>query len=137
MGYQVYNIGHDRFGGYGVPAVCEQPECNEEIDRGIPYACGGEPFSEHGCDLYFCSKHKSNYIGFNGFNERCRHKNDCDCEFVELCDRCAKGKPSFPYKPETKEWMKHVLKDKSWKEWRDKNPKIVKEYKKLLTPSSN
>ena len=62
MGYQVYLVGK-RYGGYGVPAICEYPDCNEEIDRGMSFACGGEPFSEIGCDRYFCSKHRK----FTGF----------------------------------------------------------------------
>lgn len=56
MGYQVYEIGN-RFCGYGVPAFCEHPDCNREIDRGFAYACGGQPEAEHGCDRYFCSEH--------------------------------------------------------------------------------
>lgn len=56
MDYQVYKVGH-RYGGYGVPSYCEHPDCNAEIDRGMAHACGGEPFSEVGCDRYFCGKH--------------------------------------------------------------------------------
>jgi len=33
MGYQIYQVGK-RWGGYGVPAVCEHPDCDKEIDRG-------------------------------------------------------------------------------------------------------
>lgn len=131
MGYQIYKVGQ-RWGGYGVPAICEHPDCNEEIDRGISYACGGEPFSEHGCDRYFCGKHK-NYEYWDNKNERwCRHKNDCDCEMVEVCERCAKNKPQFPYKLEHPTWVKHLLKDKSWAEWRKENPQEVKELKSKL-----
>ena len=114
MGYQIYKVGH-RWGGYGVPAVCEYPDCNEEIDRGISYACGGEPFSEHGCDLYFCEKHRE-YHCFNTGSDR---------ECAEVCERCAKKRRSFPYKPEVKKWVKHLLKDKSWAEWRKENPDEV------------
>lgn len=123
MGYQVYSIGNNRFGGYGVPAICEYPDCNEEIDRGISYACGGEPFSEYGCDRYFCSKHRDYHYFNTGFKERI-------C--VLVCKRCAKKKNSFPYKQEHKDWMKHILKDKSWAEWRKNNPNIVKQYKEIL-----
>jgi len=37
--------------GYGVPAYCDHPKCNEEIDRGLAYVCCGEqPYGgEHGC----------------------------------------------------------------------------------------
>lgn len=118
MGYQVYKVGH-RWGGYGVPAICEHPKCKEEIDRGVSYACGGEPFSEYGCDRYFCGKHL-NYTYFDPEKENriCKHEEDCECKTREVCERCKKGKPSFPYKPEHPDWVKHILKDKSWASWR-------------------
>jgi len=56
MGYGSYEV-NGRPCGYLILAVCEHPNCNEKIDRGMAYACGGEPFSEHGCDRYFCPKH--------------------------------------------------------------------------------
>jgi len=118
MGYQVYKVGQ-RWGGYGVPAICEHPDCNEEIDRGVSFACGGEPFSEYGCDRYFCEKHR-HYHCFNSGNGR-------TC--VEVCERCDKRKSSFPYKPEHPDWVKHLLKDPSWAKWRKNNPDKVKELK--------
>lgn len=123
MGYQIYRVGK-RWGGYGVPAICEHPDCNEEIDRGVSFACGGEPFSEYGCDRYFCEKHRQfECWKCDGSDEKCDHditdeKCECECKFV--CERCANRLDPFPYKPETKEWCKWVLKDKSWKEWREK-----------------
>lgn len=125
MGYAVYQVGK-RWGGYGVPATCEYPTCRRVIDRGMSYACGGEPFSELGCDRYFCEKHKE-YTCWkrDGTDEKCDHEDDCKCECVEVCERCANGKPPFPYKPERKEWVKHLLKDESWAEWRKKNPAKV------------
>ena len=100
--------------GYGVPAYCDAPKCNAEIDRGLSYVCGGEPYGgEKGCGLYFCSKHLS---------------------FVaSLCPRCRNYKP--PYKhisPEHPRWIKHKLTDKSWAQWRKLNPLEVEKYKKLL-----
>lgn len=42
-----WSIGYDnnwkRDIGYGVPATCDHPDCNEEIDRGLAYVCGNEP----------------------------------------------------------------------------------------------
>lgn len=110
MGYQIYKVGN-RWGGYGVPAICEYPGCNEEIDRGMSYACGGEPFSEHGCDRYFCEKHRVLHC-FNAGGRR---------ECVEVCERCDKRKNPFPYKPEHPDWVKHLLTDKSWAKWRKEN----------------
>lgn len=131
MGYQIYRVGN-RWGGYGVPATCEHPDCNEEIDRGVSFACGGEPFSEHGCDRYFCSKHL-NYTYFNpSTGKKCRHKKDCDCDLIQVCERCAAGKVSFDYKPEHKTWLKHILNHRSWQKWRHKNSEEVAEYKKQL-----
>jgi Uri superfamily endonuclease len=44
--------------GYSVPDVCNQPGCDEAIDRGLSYVCGsmhgGDDF---GCGDYFCSAH--------------------------------------------------------------------------------
>lgn len=115
MGYQVYKVG-DRWGGYGVPAICEHPDCNEEIDRGMGFACGGEPFSEHGCDRYFCGKHLKDRCFNTGGGREC----------FMVCERCLKNRLPFPYKPETKEWIKHLLTDKSWAEWRKENPLEVR-----------
>ena len=82
MGYEIYKVGQ-RWGGYGVPAICEHPDCDEEINRGMACACGGEPFSDYGCDMYFCGKHKT-YEYFNQeTGKKCRHRrDDCGCELV-------------------------------------------------------
>lgn len=126
MGYQVYRIHKDfdgyRFAGYGVPAICEYPDCNEEIDRGMAHACGGEPNSERGCDRYFCEKHLI-FHGFNLNGER---------QYLFVCERCDKYKDPYPYKPETKEWLEHILTDESWEIWRNDEKEKVEEYKKQL-----
>lgn len=134
MGYQVYRVGK-RWGGYGVPTYCEQPGCNEEIDRGMSFACGGEPFSEHGCDRYFCEKHLCPTCVHKVFKEDGHdcEKNEEECEYKQLCQRCAVGKAPFDYKPEHPDWIKHLLKDKSWATWRKNNPATVKEFRTLLT----
>lgn len=125
MGYQIYEVG-ERFGGYGVPAFCEHPDCNEEIDRGMSYACGGEPFSEFGCDRYFCSKHRKLTCSVHEDESEC-DENEDDCEYVEVCERCKKGEEPFDYKSEHPDWIKHLLTHESWAEWRKNNPKKVKE----------
>jgi len=44
--------------GYSIEAICDEPGCDEKIDRGLAYACGGmHGFAEYGCDRYFCYKH--------------------------------------------------------------------------------
>lgn len=98
MGYQVYKI-RDRYCGYGVPAYCEHPSCDEEIDRGFAYACGGEPNSEYGCDRYFCHVYKQYHDLHNGF--------------PEVCERCMEGEDPFPYKEDHPTWIKHLLTDDS------------------------
>lgn len=85
--------------GYGVVAYCDHPGCKSEIDRGLAYVCGGDPYGgERGCGLYFCEKHR----GHNG----------------QLCDRCAKGKDPFKPYPEHPTWLHHKETDPSWEEWR-------------------
>ena len=121
MGYQIYKV-RQRWGGYGVPTICEHPDCNEEIDRGMSFACGGEPFSEYGCDRYFCGNH----LVLHGFNVGGGR------EYKQVCERCDKRKSPFPYKSEHPTWVKHLLKDKSWEEWRKGNPDEVKRFTLFL-----
>ena len=84
--------------GYGVPAVCDHPECNAKIDRGLAYVCGGEPYGgDDGCGLYFCEAHLDGY---------------------SMCPRCRYLKPPFEPKPDTPAWTNHKATDPSWAEWR-------------------
>lgn len=108
-----WSIGFDstwnRDVGYGVPAYCDHPECNAEIDRGLAYVCGGEPFGgDEGCGLFFCAEHMA------GFDRSQR----CEC--------CAKGRQPFKPKPDHPKWMRWKLKDSSWRDWRKLNPEVVK-----------
>jgi hypothetical protein len=117
-----WSLGHDsrwgKFGrdiGYGVPAVCDHPDCNEAIDRGLSYVCGTEPYGgDHGCGLHFCGKHLS-------YQDR---GEDCP----QLCERCAhEPEPSMPFEPkaDTAEWINHKLTDESWAAWRTHNAEEV------------
>lgn len=106
-----WSIGYDnhwkRDIGYGVPAICDNPKCNEEIDRGISYVCGGEPYGgEKGCGLYFCAKHL-----FFGRKD------------TQLCSRCFYYKKSYKPKPDSQAWIKFKMKHKSWAKWRIENRK--------------
>lgn len=111
-----WSLGYDdkwrRDIGYGVPAYCDHPKCKEKIDRGLSYVCGGEPYGgEYGCGLYFCAKHL--FL-------------DVRAQACKQC-RCRKDKKMpFTPKPEHPEWIEWKLTDKSWKEWREKNPDEVK-----------
>lgn len=89
--------------GYGVPAYCDHPECNEEIDRGLSYVCGGEPYGgDRGCGLYFCPEHTL-------LHARLPH----------LCERCSpRIRVPFKPKPDHPRWVVWKLTDESWEEWR-------------------
>ena len=111
-----WSIGYDdswkRDIGYDVPSICDQPECNAEIDRGLSHVCGGEPYGgEGGCGLYFCSEHL--YYSRSG-------------AVRQQCFKCG-VEPGDPYtpKPDTPEWINHKLTDESWQEWRDAYPEKV------------
>lgn len=114
MGYQVYedraarDRGVDRWAGYGVPAICDMPDCGAEIDRGMGYRCEKyvtyewdaelEVESEielEGCELHFCDAHL----------EHSTHGDD------------------VTPKPDTAEWEDHILSDESWEDWRRDNPR--------------
>jgi len=109
MGWSIgYDPSWNRDIGYGVPAYCDHPKCSAEIDRGLAYVCGGEPYGgERGCGLYFCGRHLT--------------------VSPQLCPRCAISRPT-PYarpKPEHPRWIQHKLEDPSWARWRADNPKWV------------
>ena len=63
--------------GYGVEAVCDKPDCDEKIDRGLAYLCGdvqtvGATYPEYGCAKYFCLQH----IYVNNRCYECNEKED-------------------------------------------------------------
>lgn len=97
-----WSIGYDhdwhRDIGYGVPAFCDHPRCTKEIDRGLGYVCGGEPYGgDKGCGLYFCDAHGGGF----------------------LCPRCRSYKPPYKQiKPDHPRWVRHKLKHASWARWR-------------------
>lgn len=104
-----WSIGYDekwkRDIGYGVPAYCDHPDCNELIDRGLGYVCAKEePRGGDGCGLYFCGKH-------SGYWSKNENLSGC-------CERCRDGLPPFTPKPEHPEWLAFKATDPSWEEWR-------------------
>lgn len=109
-----WQIGYDdkwkRDIGYGVPALCDHPGCNEQIDRGLAYVCShGDPYGGDGCGLYFCLTHK----------------------WFGKCERCEAEKPPFEPKPDIAEWTNFKMTDESWAEWRKtQKPKRRKGMKK-------
>jgi len=93
--------------GYGVPSVCDHPDCNKEIDRGLGYVCcEQEPWGgENGCGLYFCEEHS----GLSG-----------------RCERCEKDEEPFEPKPDLKKWIDHKMTHPSWAKWREEKVKKEK-----------
>lgn len=106
--------------GYGVPAICDRPECGAAIDRGLAYACGGQPYGgEEGCGLFFCGEHM--------FISRDR---------PQQCERCAEDEQPFEPMPDTSEWMEWKLTDESWDVWRGEHPEAVDEMRATLAARS-
>ena len=122
MGWQVgFDSRWNRDIGYGVPAVCDQPDCGEAIDRGLGYVCGSEPYGgEHGCGLYFCGAHLW-YAKIDGEDRS-----------VSLCERCLGEASPYEPTPDTAEWLRHKLTDESWEPWRLKYPEAVERAKAAL-----
>lgn len=106
--------------GYGVPAVCDHPRCNTQIDRGLAFVCGGQPYGgEDGCGLYFCAIH----LYYTDV------KNEYDADAPQLCERCLHDWelgsdhwrnfwPAFEPKRDIMTWVRWKLRDASWAEWR-------------------
>lgn len=93
--------------GYGVPAYCDHPGCEEKIDRGLAHVCGGFPYGgDHGCGLYFCEGHLVHHR-FRGMEYG-----------ASFCKRCITYKPPYAPKPDHPEWQNHKATDPSWAEWR-------------------
>lgn len=117
-----------RFRGYGVPATCEEPECPEKIDRGLAYACGG---LDDGCGRFFCEDHLF-YLNLEDKEEWELDPDEDRDEDCFCCRRCVEGLDPYPLKPERRSWLKHVLSDSSWAQWRKEEPKLVEAYKEML-----
>ena len=119
MGWQIgYDNNWKRDIGYGVPAPCDFPKCTKEIDRGLSYVCGSEPYGgDYGCGLYFCENH---------FNWRKPYSAE---GLIQLCPRCYKYRSPYEPKQDLREWIEWKLKDKSWAIWRKQNKNEVKELK--------
>ena len=57
MGYALYEIDGQPC-GYAVEDVCNRDDCRTIIDRGVAFACGGEPGAGSDyCAGYFCGAH--------------------------------------------------------------------------------
>lgn len=111
MGWSIgYDTNWERDIGYGVPAYCDHPGCQVEIDRGLSYVCGDEPYGgEYGCGLFFCPEHA------RGVHQQCA--------------RCRGGHPPFKQiAPEHPRWIQHKLTHESWATWRERNSAWVRKH---------
>ena len=122
MGYSVYWIAYrNRWEGYGVPAVCDWPNCHVELDHGLAYRCEEHVAHEwdidgedekivylEGCDLTLCEKHRYN---------------DEESHFA------------ITPKPNVPEWIAFLLSDDSWAQWRAENPEKVERYERCINGS--
>ncbi len=113
MGWSVgYDPNWNRDVGYGVPAKCDHPDCDADIDRGLSYVCGGDVYGdEHGCGLFFCDAHLRFAAG---------------SDEQQRCDNCIDGSDPFTPKPDVPLWINHKLTDPSWQQWRTEYPNEVK-----------
>lgn len=69
-GYGINNEGREI--GYGVKATCDEDGCEEDIDRGVSYVCGGEhDGGEDGCGGYFCESHLFHAMPPDGRRQLC------------------------------------------------------------------
>jgi len=111
MGWEIgFDSKWDRDIGYGVPAECDHPDCDAQIDRGLAYVCGGEPYGgEHGCGLFFCDRHL--YFGTDEPDE------PEDEPEIDPSDESPPEHRSFEPKPDVKEWLDFKKTDPSWAEW--------------------
>lgn len=126
MGWSIgYDTNWKRDIGYGVPAKCDHPGCDADIDRGLAYVCGGEAYGgDLGCGLYFCEKHR--HYGPAGFDD-----DNPLARGAELCQHChAKDDQEFTPTPDVPEWITHKLTDESWAKFRSQNPEWVAEHSK-------
>ncbi|SKY97920.1 Uncharacterised protein [Mycobacteroides abscessus subsp. bolletii] len=138
-----WSIGYDgslgRDIGYGVPAYCDHPKCCKEIDRGMSYVCGDEPFGgEHGCGMHFCDAHLDYSYTPDGMDDLLNENGEC---YPRRCERCISSAPRFDVKPDHPTWINWKLMHPSWGQWRTENPTVVKEYiealaAKGLTPTA-
>lgn len=48
---------HGQEMGYGVPCTCDEPGCDEQIDRGLAHVCGGMHKNPETCHKYYCEEH--------------------------------------------------------------------------------
>lgn len=118
MGWSVgFDSTWNRDIGYGVPATCDHPGCGKAIDRGLGHVCGNQqPYGgDEGCGLFFCGTHGGGILC-----ERCENPPDIG------------SREPFDPTPDVPEWLRHKLRNATWKQWRDEHPEDVKRIREIL-----
>lgn len=138
MGYSVYfSAKNNRWQGYGVPAYCDHPNCQNVIDRGVGYICCDNPNHTASCGGFFCELHRYQLVYEDQLHEMSEEEiNRLGIDSREEQATEGDGIICCTHAPiETKEhheWLNHVLTDESWAEWRKEEPEVVREYKEML-----
>lgn len=115
MGWAVGEGEDGRDIGYGVPALCDDPTCDKQIDRGLAHVCGmiNTDGEDRGCGLHFCVSH----LRYSP-------------KYGQLCERCwPRRRKPFTRKPDIAEWVQHKLTDPTWADWRAENQDEVAKMK--------
>lgn len=139
MGYSVYfSDKNNRWQGYGVPAYCDHPDCNNVIDRGIGYVCCDNQNHSASCGGFYCELHRYQMV----YEDEIQDMSDEELNGLGIDSREERSQEDdgiicCTHKPiESKEhpdWLNHVLTDDSWDEWRNKNPEMTRKYQELLS----
>jgi hypothetical protein len=77
--------------GYGHPTVCSETGCDESIDKGLAYTCGGLEGveGEAGCGRHFCGSHLYRPFPFPDEEDDPRFDvRDENRENAALCSHC-------------------------------------------------
>lgn len=145
MGWAIGTGENGRDIGYAVPAICDHPDCNEEIDRGFSYCCG-EYTTDEGCGLYFCGSHLMTV------ENPLTDEEDDNAYSPQLCDACALywklrqiddevawelAPKGYEPKPDALKWVYWKLHDMSWDEWRKNNPEATEAMEERLAAEAD
>lgn len=143
MGYSVYySDKNKRWQGYGVPAYCDHPNCKKTIDRGMGYVCCDDQDHMYSCGGFYCAEHADlcTLISKDEFEDLEDYDVQEKLEEYGLTDLPIFDGDGYFYhcqhKPiEAKEhpnWLEHIEKDESWREWREESPDELKRMQELM-----
>lgn len=79
--------------GYSHIGVCSEPGCDEEIDKGLYFTCGGLEGvnGQRGCGRHFCGSHLFYVTSQQEEDEGDEYDPEFDeCENAGVCSHCVK-----------------------------------------------